>query len=96
MHAISSTIKAKTTWQALKVIAEARSILGGHGYSAYSGLGFSFHLMDPGTTGEGDNNMILQQTSKYLVRAIGKKLKTQIVDLSFVHNEETVNFTKLG
>jgi hypothetical protein len=43
--------------------------------------------MDPATTGEGDNNIILQQTSKFLVRAIGKKLKTQVVDLSFVHSE---------
>jgi hypothetical protein len=36
--------------------------------------------------------MLLQQTSKYLMKVIGKKNKTLILDLGFMHERPTVNF----
>ena len=39
--------------------------------------------------------MLLQQTSKYLMRTIGKKIKTKVLDLSFVHEKVDIDFDVL-
>ena len=39
--------------------------------------------------------MMLQQTSKYLMKNIPKQTKTKIVDLSFVWNAATIDQEKL-
>lgn len=41
-------------------------------------------------TGEGDNNMILQQTSKFLLKAVSQGLKTQLFDVSYLYEDEPV------
>jgi acyl-CoA oxidase len=69
--------------------------LGGHGYSAFNNYSSFFHDIDVNNTGEGDNNMMLQQTSKYLMKNIPKKTKTKIIDLSFVWNAVTIDEEKL-
>lgn len=66
LHAISSILKAKASWFASNTIAECRQMLGGHGYSAYSALGTMFNDNDINTTFEGDNNILLQQTAKFV------------------------------
>lgn len=47
--------------------------MGGHGYSALSRLGRMYHDQDINLTWEGDNNMLLQQTTKYVLK-IARKL----------------------
>jgi acyl-CoA oxidase len=47
-------------------------MLGGHGYSAYSRLGRLFNDNDINTTWEGDNHMLLQQTTKYMIKSASK------------------------
>lgn len=39
--------------------------------------------------------MLLQQTSKYLMKTISKQAKTKIIDLSFVWNVTPVDEDKL-
>jgi len=39
--------------------------------------------------------VLLQQTSKYLMRTIGKKIKTKVLDLSFVHEKVELDFDAL-
>jgi acyl-CoA oxidase len=39
VHALSSSLKACSTWDCLAGIEECRKTCGGHGYSAYSGIG---------------------------------------------------------
>ena len=85
MHAISAAVKARYTWSALKGYEESRTILGGHGYSSLSRIPSSTDDIEVNVTWEGDNNVLLQQTSKYLMKTIGNKLKTKVIDLSFVH-----------
>lgn len=40
--------------------------------------------------------MLLQQTSKYLMKAIPQKLQTKLMDLSFVHSEKTLDYELIG
>jgi acyl-CoA oxidase len=86
LHALAAAVKSKYTKEVAKTISECRTILGGHGYSALSGFNKLYHSSDVNTTWEGDNTVLLQQTTKFLVKTIGSKQKTKIIDLSFVSN----------
>lgn len=59
--------------------------MAGHGYSSFSRLGSYYNDNDVNATWEGDNNMLLQQTSKFLLKILGNKKNTEIIDLSFVY-----------
>ena len=61
-----------SSWFSSKVHTEVRALLGGHGYSTYSGLGRMYNGNDINTTWEGDNNMLLQQTTKYILKTYSK------------------------
>ena len=50
LHAISASLKARTTWNCLTSVAECRSIMGGHGYSTLSRMASIFHSCDVNTT----------------------------------------------
>jgi len=67
IHALTSTLKAFGTWHAVKGIQECREVCGGLGYSAYNRLGALREDNDINTTWEGDNNVLLQQTAKFLL-----------------------------
>lgn len=85
MHAISAALKARCTGSISKIVDESRTILGGHGYSAFSRLNEFFHSADVMKTWEGDNHVLLIQTSKYLLKALENKSSTQFVDVRFVN-----------
>ena len=84
LHALAAAVKSKYTREVAKTVGECRTILGGHGYSALSGFSKLYHSSDVNTTWEGDNNVLLQQTTKFILKSIGNKQKTKILDLSFV------------
>lgn len=75
LHAISSIIKPKSSWFATEVIKEARQLLGGHGFSYFSKLGVMYNDNDIQTTWEGDNNVIYQQATKYVLDNAQKAMK---------------------
>ncbi|KAI9278626.1 acyl-CoA dehydrogenase/oxidase C-terminal [Phascolomyces articulosus] len=68
LHATSSGLKSLTSFMAVEGIEECRRSCGGHGYSMFSGLGHFYNDYLPTMTVEGDNNMIYQQTSRYLLK----------------------------
>lgn len=70
--------------------------MGGHGYSVFSKIPSIVDDIDVNVTWEGDNHMLLQQTSKYLMKAIPQKLQTKLMDLSFVHSEKTLDYELIG
>ncbi|OQR80326.1 peroxisomal acyl-coenzyme A oxidase 3-like [Tropilaelaps mercedesae] len=72
LHIISCAAKAKASWLARDAIQEAREACGGHGYLQASGLGDIKQDHDANCTYEGDNNVILQQTSNVLLAAAGE------------------------
>lgn len=73
LHAISASAKARVSWFGIETIGSLRHLLGGHGYSSYSRLGRMYFDQDVNTTWEGDNNMLLQQTTKYVLREVQKR-----------------------
>jgi len=90
LHAISSVLKAKTSWYASECIHECREMLGGHGYSSYSKMGVLFNDNDVNHTWEGDNHVLIQQTSKYVLeqaqRVLQKGKQTNNPILTFINN----------
>lgn len=64
VHVASSSLKSHCTKQVIDGIEEARQALGGHGFSAYSGLAMLFPTSLPGVTYEGDNYVLAQQVAR--------------------------------
>ena len=59
-------------------------MLGGHGFSSYSRLKNIYHDHDPANTGEGDNMLLIQQTSKVLLKLIPAGRKWKLIDMDFL------------
>ncbi|XP_070572098.1 peroxisomal acyl-coenzyme A oxidase 3-like [Ptychodera flava] len=89
IHAISCCSKPLAGWIARDTIQECREACGGHGYLAFNRLGDIRDDHDPNLTYEGDNNVLLQQTSNYLLTLAENKEKA---NARFVSPMATVNF----
>ena len=61
--------------------------MGGHGFSSFNRMSHLYHNNDACTTLEGDNNLLLQQTSKYILKA-AMKGGSSIVPLSFLMEDD--------
>lgn len=68
LHALVSTFKPLCTWTARDSVQEAREACGGHGYLKAANLGDLRADNDPAVTYEGDNNVLGQQTSNWLLK----------------------------
>jgi acyl-CoA oxidase len=67
-HVIISACKVLVSEWAFHGIHECRKICGGIGYSSFSRLGQLLAQHDVNLTWEGDNNILLQQTSAFVVK----------------------------
>lgn len=63
------------TWHMSRLSHECREICGGLGISAYSGLPKIIHDIEVNVTWEGDNNVLLQQTARFLLKALNDNFK---------------------
>lgn len=68
VHAIVSAAKPLVTWSCRDAVQESREACGGHGYLRRARFGELRATIDPCVTYEGDNNVLVQQTSNWLLR----------------------------
>ncbi|XP_072944483.1 peroxisomal acyl-coenzyme A oxidase 3-like isoform X2 [Epargyreus clarus] len=69
MHALSSGVKPACGWHARDALQHARECCGGHGYLKAAGIGELRNDNDANCTYEGENSLLLQQTSNWLLAA---------------------------
>ncbi|XP_028130693.1 peroxisomal acyl-coenzyme A oxidase 3 isoform X1 [Diabrotica virgifera virgifera] len=99
MHALVSSAKPLMTWACRDATQECREACGGHGFLKASRLGELRSIIDPCVTYEGDNNVLVQQTSNWLLRqwqAIlsGDRLSTPLESCKFFLDHKRIMSTK--
>jgi acyl-CoA oxidase len=82
LHAISCSLKAFASTTAAEGLEVCRRACGGHGYSAFSGIGSWYADYLPTVTWEGDNYMLTQQVAQYLLKSARAVLSGKAADNS--------------
>ncbi|KAJ1530925.1 hypothetical protein ONE63_005764 [Megalurothrips usitatus] len=82
IHGISSSAKPLCGWAARDAIQECREACGGHGYLKLSALGDLRNGNDANCTYEGENNVLVQQTSNWLLQVWAQWKQQKVVPKS--------------
>ncbi|KAK6637955.1 hypothetical protein RUM44_008378 [Polyplax serrata] len=92
LHALISSAKPLVSWAAQHGVQEAREACGGHGYLKCSGFGSLRNDNDANCTYEGDNNVLMQQSSNWLL-SLHKKIKvpfkSPLGSVAFLYEKKT-------
>lgn len=75
LHSTSCALKSYASTVAGEGLEICRRACGGHGYSSFSGIGSWYADYLPTLTWEGDNYMLTQQVSRYLLKSARAVLK---------------------
>ncbi|XP_068085337.1 peroxisomal acyl-coenzyme A oxidase 3 isoform X2 [Anabrus simplex] len=101
IHALSSAAKPIAGWTTRDAIQECREACGGHGYLKVSGLGELRNDNDANCTYEGENNVLIQQTSNWLLQLWsrakkGVPIKTPLQSADYLSNASEILKTKFA
>lgn len=97
IHGLSSAAKPLAGWTAQAAIQECREACGGHGYLQKARFGCLRDDNDANCTYEGDNNVLLQQTSNWLLNAWrSRKFRSPFQSLDFLQKADTLLITTFG
>lgn len=77
IHVLTCSGKAAVGWMARDSIQECREACGGHGYLQAAGIGYVRDDHDSNNTYEGDNNVIVQQTSNALIKLYQEQVRNK-------------------
>jgi len=97
IHVLSSAAKPLCSWTARDAIQDCRESCGGHGYLKMSRLGDIRAENDANCTYEGENNVLIQQASNWLLNQWANAVKGQPVPSPLntadflMHAEEILN-----
>lgn len=80
IHALTCSGKAYVGWLTRDCIQECREACGGHGYLQAAGIGYLRDDHDSNNTYEGDNNVIVQQTSNSLIKFYQEQVKKRVLN----------------
>ncbi len=72
LHACCSYIKTATSWDTNNMFLVARELCGAHGFSSYSRIPNYGKSLNAQMTWEGTNDVLIQQTAKFLMAVISK------------------------
>lgn len=75
MHCISASLKGLSGSYSTEILEICRRCCGGHAYSSYNALGSIIGDWGVITTGGGDNVVLLQQATRYLLYRLDQKLQ---------------------
>ncbi|KAG0037234.1 acyl-coenzyme A oxidase [Podila clonocystis] len=70
VHAMSSALKSYCTTIGAAGTEECRKLMGGHGFSYFTGISHLFASIVPSNTYEGDNYVLTQQMARYLLKEV--------------------------
>lgn len=99
MHVVSSATKPVCSWIVRDLIQECREACGGHGYLKCSQLGDLRNEQESSCTYEGENNVLLQQASNFLIATRAKGFKnfsklSPLDSFGFLADVEKINQMK--
>lgn len=96
MHHILSGFKAYYTAEAVKGVEVCRKSAGGAGYAAFTGLTEIAVSLSPTITYEGENTVMMLQSSRYVLKLAKKAAKGQQLPYPFeyISNSDKLLSTK--
>ncbi|ROW15264.1 hypothetical protein VPNG_03088 [Cytospora leucostoma] len=89
LHSTSCALKAFSSTIAAEGLEVCRRACGGHGYSSFSGIGSYYADYLPTVTFEGDNYLLSQQVSRYLLKSARAVLRGKATE------NDTTRFLKI-
>ncbi|UYV61380.1 ACOX3 [Cordylochernes scorpioides] len=99
-HAQVSAAKPYVSWVARDTVQECREACGGHGYLHAARFGEMRGDVDATCTYEGDNNVLQQQTSNYLLRLLNMRSQgydfKKMPSFEFLNRLDTILATKFA
>ncbi|XP_003737239.1 peroxisomal acyl-coenzyme A oxidase 3 [Galendromus occidentalis] len=92
LHIVSCAAKCFTSWLARDALQMAREACGGHGYLEAAGIGETKNDHDANCTYEGDNNVLLQQTSNVILASVdgSKSSLLEMPSLQFLKDRKQI------
>ncbi|TPX64979.1 acyl-CoA oxidase [Spizellomyces sp. 'palustris'] len=75
IHCVAAGTKASITWWGSEILERCRRAMGGHGFSAYSGIPSIIGDWGVFTTGGGDNFPLAQQTARYVLNCVNRSMQ---------------------
>ena len=93
MHAVACAQKSYGAWSFMDNMETERRLMGGHAYHAYLGIGRYQADSAVGTTGGGDNNVLVKQTGMYLAKT--KNRRSPLTKFLFEEESQKVMLSSL-